>query len=429
MRGVGPKFPVKVQLLRNPERQISYVVKFPTYFRPKSRTGGVRSPAVPLPPDRLAELAKWWSGYQFDDFIFLFGAKRHGDQIVLTAGNLPPKKANPAPRRISGGRGETMTAKTSPPVSDRAAATSEPRVPLEFAWKLRQQFSELSAYLESVQDRKERLYAYLQGAYFLGTFYRECPEEYRRFSDLNIWRGVRQKPKSTTSCVRSWPSRWAQLDQGQTRCGIVSTNTLPRWNTSWEEVLPDDVPQLLKEGGGIDAIYVEACRDAKRSEEPGDDLGETTGEWPLARTGEGTTDTRAVAVQGPLAAREIDGDEHRFYDDRRRLADEGQRKSVPRLTAANEPTDKLRDEVQTAKRSKRGQLPSTLRRIILEVEMFEFELDDVLTAKRATICANVAPPGSRGRRPVSAQLVFTSYSTDGPWPGWPAKKRDDDEEA
>ena len=96
LRGIGPKFPVKVQRLRNPERQISYIIKFHTYFRPKSRSGGARSPAVPLPPDRLAELAKWWSGYQFDDFIFLFGAKRHGDQIVHTAGNLPPKKANPA---------------------------------------------------------------------------------------------------------------------------------------------------------------------------------------------------------------------------------------------------------------------------------------------------------------------------------------------
>jgi len=61
LRGMGPKYPVKVQPLRNPERQISYVVKFPTYFRPKSRSGGARSPAVPLPPDRLAELAARWS--------------------------------------------------------------------------------------------------------------------------------------------------------------------------------------------------------------------------------------------------------------------------------------------------------------------------------------------------------------------------------
>jgi hypothetical protein len=85
LRGVGPKFPVKVQLLRNPERQISYLIKFHTYFWPKSRTGGVRSQAAPLPPDRLTELAKWWSGHTFGDFIFLVGAKRRGGRIVLDA--------------------------------------------------------------------------------------------------------------------------------------------------------------------------------------------------------------------------------------------------------------------------------------------------------------------------------------------------------
>jgi hypothetical protein len=103
LRGVGPKFPVKVQRLLNPERQISYSIKFHPYFRPKSRIGAVRPPAVPLPPDRLAELAAWWSGYRFDDFIFLFGAKRHGGQVVVNAGNLAPKKAIPAGRRIRKG--------------------------------------------------------------------------------------------------------------------------------------------------------------------------------------------------------------------------------------------------------------------------------------------------------------------------------------
>src|SRR6202042_1871009 len=34
LRGAGPKFPVKVQRLANPERQISYKIKFHTYFRP-----------------------------------------------------------------------------------------------------------------------------------------------------------------------------------------------------------------------------------------------------------------------------------------------------------------------------------------------------------------------------------------------------------
>ncbi len=81
LRGVGPKYPVKVQRLRNPERQISYLITFITYFRPRSRSGGARSSAVPLPPDRLAELAEWWSRYAFDDFTFLLGAKRRGGRI------------------------------------------------------------------------------------------------------------------------------------------------------------------------------------------------------------------------------------------------------------------------------------------------------------------------------------------------------------
>ena len=83
LRGVGPKYPVKIQLLRNPERQISYSIKFHTYFRPRSRSGGIRSGAVPLPPDRLAELAEWCTAYTFEDFAFLFGAKRRGGRIMV----------------------------------------------------------------------------------------------------------------------------------------------------------------------------------------------------------------------------------------------------------------------------------------------------------------------------------------------------------
>ena len=63
----------------------------------------------------------------------------------------------------------------------------------------------------------------------------------------------------------------------------------------------------------------------------------------------------------------------------------------------------------------------------MNVEMFEFELDQVLEAKRATICVNVEPKGNRRRRPVVAKLVYTSDRTDGPWPGRSILNRDDDE--
>ena len=85
LRGAGPKFPVKVSRLLNPERQISYSIKFHTYFRPWSRSVASRSPAVPLPRDRLAEFAEWSSQYTFDDFTFLLGANKRGGRIVLQA--------------------------------------------------------------------------------------------------------------------------------------------------------------------------------------------------------------------------------------------------------------------------------------------------------------------------------------------------------
>ena len=47
------------------------------------RDGWGRSPAVPLPADRLAEFARWWSPCTFDDFPFLFGARRRGGRIVV----------------------------------------------------------------------------------------------------------------------------------------------------------------------------------------------------------------------------------------------------------------------------------------------------------------------------------------------------------
>ena len=81
LRKSGMKFPLKRQALKNVERQISYLQKFVTYHRPGSHTGFGRAETRPLPPDRLAELARWWGQYTFDDFPFLFGARRRGGRI------------------------------------------------------------------------------------------------------------------------------------------------------------------------------------------------------------------------------------------------------------------------------------------------------------------------------------------------------------
>jgi len=76
LRDSGPAIPLKVQPLRDVEYQLSYLLKFTTCHWPKARGPEGRGPACPLPPDRLAELAAFWSRYSFGDFPFLFGAHR-----------------------------------------------------------------------------------------------------------------------------------------------------------------------------------------------------------------------------------------------------------------------------------------------------------------------------------------------------------------
>ena len=72
----GTADPVKCDPLRDPDEQLSYCIKFVTYHQPG------RHP-VPLPPDRLVELAEWWSRYRFEDFLFAYGARRRGGQLVV----------------------------------------------------------------------------------------------------------------------------------------------------------------------------------------------------------------------------------------------------------------------------------------------------------------------------------------------------------
>ncbi len=72
----GTADPVRVVPLRNPDEQLSYCVKFVTYHQPGRLRFG-------LPPDRLVELAAWWSQYRFEDFFFAYGARRRDGQLVV----------------------------------------------------------------------------------------------------------------------------------------------------------------------------------------------------------------------------------------------------------------------------------------------------------------------------------------------------------
>jgi hypothetical protein len=301
-----------------------------------------------------------------------------------------------------------MVSTSALPEPRKSSAASEPRDPLALARTLSYQFALLSGELQARGGIRDRVYGILKDAYWLGSFFKECPDEYRRFKGDAYWLDVRQKPndRNVMRSVLSFVMRANQQESLQNRaCKYARVLEC----LHQQELLPDEVPQRLKDGGGIDAIYATLCRDARPPE----------GRWelPLSRTANGTG-----AVQGPLAEGEVGGDR-----DDGGLADEGQLRSVPLLTVANDSTDTLRGEIRPAGASKRGQLHGFPHKIILEVEMFEFELEEVLGAKRATICVNVEPKGNRRRRPVVAQFVFTSNRTDGPWPGRSTNNRDDDE--
>ena len=72
----GTDDPVRSVPLRDPDKQLSYCIKFVTYHQPGRRL-------VPLPSDRLVELAAWQSRYRFEDFLFAYGARRRGGQLVV----------------------------------------------------------------------------------------------------------------------------------------------------------------------------------------------------------------------------------------------------------------------------------------------------------------------------------------------------------
>jgi hypothetical protein len=65
---------LKVQRLHDPEKQIPDLVKFHTYFWPRSPTGPAR--AVPLPAHRLEELTDWGSNHSFKETTFELKQKR-----------------------------------------------------------------------------------------------------------------------------------------------------------------------------------------------------------------------------------------------------------------------------------------------------------------------------------------------------------------
>lgn len=76
--------PVERVLVEDPAEQLSYVLKFTTYHRPRTQYGPKKSKAVPLNSSEHLELVRWMAQYEFTDHLFLFNARRRGSTIALT---------------------------------------------------------------------------------------------------------------------------------------------------------------------------------------------------------------------------------------------------------------------------------------------------------------------------------------------------------
>jgi hypothetical protein len=229
----------------------------------------------------------------------------------------------------------------------------------------------------------------MQGTYFLGSFYEECHEEYRRFASLEYWHGVRQKPRADNvmRSVIAYTMRTKEPGRKALQNRVYKyARVLEHFYQN--EVLSDEVPQRLKDSGGIDAIYAAICR--------------------------GASDTLTAGIQAPSAAGKIDGDGRRSYDDGDGGTDEGQRKPVPLLTTASDPRDTLRHELQATGAAKPGPLNRINLETTLATEMFGYDLKEILQAKRATIRVIVEPPDVRGWVTVRAVSVLTSNDLEGP---------------
>ncbi len=93
----GIKRSVKTQLLRDELEQISYLLKFITYFRPGDQFANIKSRPLPLPQKRLIELLSWSEDKSFSDFLFLYNLRRTSAGFIDRRGVIKPS-LNPPTR-------------------------------------------------------------------------------------------------------------------------------------------------------------------------------------------------------------------------------------------------------------------------------------------------------------------------------------------
>jgi hypothetical protein len=76
--------PAICQQLKDLPEQLSYILKFATYHRPFAQIGSTKGDAKPLNPREHCALVSWMAQWQFQDFMFLFNARREGAKIVAS---------------------------------------------------------------------------------------------------------------------------------------------------------------------------------------------------------------------------------------------------------------------------------------------------------------------------------------------------------
>ncbi len=85
---VSPAAAMKVQALKDFADQLSYCQKFNSSHKPGKRGPDGRARAYPLPTERLIEWAERMARHRFEDFAFLYGARRRGGRIVVESDAL-----------------------------------------------------------------------------------------------------------------------------------------------------------------------------------------------------------------------------------------------------------------------------------------------------------------------------------------------------
>ena len=69
------------QDLGDPVRQLTYLLKFATGYRPSFGTSNRKPSMRPLPRPTLRVLSRWWADHRCEDFTFLLGFRRREKRI------------------------------------------------------------------------------------------------------------------------------------------------------------------------------------------------------------------------------------------------------------------------------------------------------------------------------------------------------------